>query len=99
MNQAIEGKPGRYWHVLKDGAYPVRRLPALLQAARRPARAVFRTRASRPADGAHDLRPLIGLLHRSDREKTAQSLPAGHAGAVIRHCGLQLNLQVLSELK
>ena len=38
------------------------------------------------------------LLHRPDREEAPESLPARHAGAVLRDRGLQPRLQVLSEL-
>ena len=47
---------------------------------------------------ADHLRPLVRLLHRSDREEAAQPFPARHAGAVVRHRRLQSDLQVLPEL-
>ena len=76
----------------------VRRLPAAVQAARGPARAVLRPGAQRRPDGADHLRPLERLLHRSHREEAAQPLPARHAGPVVRHRRLQPDLQVLPEL-
>ena len=79
-------------------AHPVRRLPALLQAARGPARPVFRARAAGRRDGADHLRAVLRVLHRSDREEAAQSFPAGHAGVLVRHRRLQPDLQVLPEL-
>src|SRR5262249_46899442 len=79
-------------------ARPVRPVPALLQAARRPARPVLRARAPRRPNLAHHVRPLLRLLHRSDREEAAQSLSPRHAGAVVWHGRLQPDLQVLSEL-
>src|SRR5262249_61075791 len=77
---------------------PVRPVPALLQAARRPARPVLRARAPRRPNPAHHVWPLLGLLHRSDREEAAQSLSPRHAGAVLRHGGVQPDLQILPEL-
>src|SRR5262249_40165871 len=77
---------------------PVRPVPALLQAARRPARPLLRARAPERPNLAHHVRPLLRLLHRSDREEAAQSLSPRHAGAVVRHGRLQPDLQVLPEL-
>ena len=57
---------------------PVRRLPALLQAARGAARVLLRARAPAATDRAHDLRALERLLRRPDREEAAQPLPARH---------------------
>jgi MEMO1 family protein len=67
-------------------------------AARRPARAVLRAQAEGGRDGADHLRPLLGLLHRSDREEAAEPLLPRHAGAFLRHRRLQPRLQVLPEL-
>ena len=66
--------PGRWWHRACRRAHPVRPLPARLPAARRAARRLLRAPARGRRDGAHDLRPLVGLLHRSDREEAAQPL-------------------------
>ena len=54
----------------------VRRVPAGVQAARRPARALLRARPRRRRRRAHDLRPVERLLRRPDREEAAQPLPA-----------------------
>ena len=43
----ITGAPGRYWHRARGRAHPVRPVPALLPAARGPARPVLRARAPR----------------------------------------------------
>ena len=94
----IEGVPARHWHRARRRPHPVRRVPALLPAARRPAGPVLRARAPGRAAGADHLRPLVRLLHRPDREEAAQPLPARHAGAVVRHGRLQPDLQVLPEL-
>src|SRR5207253_6232415 len=51
-----------------------------------------------PTRRSSDLRPLLRLLHRSDREEAAQSLSPRHAGALLRHGRLQPDLQVLPEL-
>ena len=54
--------------------HPVRPVPARLPAARGPARRLLRAHARRRPDGADHLRPLVGLLHRPDREEAAQPL-------------------------
>src|SRR6516164_599708 len=41
---------------------------------------------------------VVGLLHRSDREKAAQSFSTRHTGPVVWHRRVQLDLQVLPEL-
>src|SRR6185369_4315753 len=56
-----------------------------LQVARGSARCLFRAPAYRPSDGAHDLRPLVGFLRRSDRKKTAEPFLSRVERAVIRH--------------
>src|SRR5262245_15386655 len=92
------GSPRRAGPLLASAyrrADPVRCLPALLQAARGPARPVLRARATRRRDRAHHLWALVRLLHRSDREEAAQSFPPRDTGAVVRHRGLQSHLQVL----
>ena len=76
----------------------MRCLSALMQAAGRAARALFRARPCGRRDGADHLGPVVGLLRRSDREEAAQPFPARHAGAVVRHRRLQPRLQVLPEL-
>ena len=78
--------------------HPVRPLPARLPPARGPARRVLRPPARGRRDRAHDLRPLVGLLHRSDREEAAEPLLPGFVGALVRHRGLQSRVQVLPEL-
>ena len=78
--------------------HPVRRVPALLQAARGPARPLLRARPPGRRAGADHLRPLVRLLHRPDREEAAEPFPARHAGALVRHRRLQPGLQVLPEL-
>ena len=70
----VEGYPGRWWHSARRRPHPVRPVPARLQAARGPARPVLRAQARRRRDGAHHLRPLVGLLRRPDREEAAQPL-------------------------
>ena len=65
--------PARWWHLLAGRPHRVRPVPALLQAARRPARVLFRAPARWRRHGAHHLRPQQRVLRRSDREKTAQS--------------------------
>ena len=62
-------RPGR-----RAGA--VRRVPAGLQAARRPAGRVLRAGPPGRRRGAHHLRPLQRLLRRPHREEAAQPLPA-----------------------
>ena len=78
--------------------HPVRPLPARLPAARGPARRLLRAPARRRRDGADDLRPLVGLLHRPDREEAAQPLLSRLERALVRHRRLQSRLQVLPEL-
>ena len=78
--------------------HPVRRVPARVQAARRPARALLRPRPRGRPDRAHDLRPVERVLRRPDREEAAQPLPARHVGALVRHRRLQPRLPVLPEL-
>ena len=67
----------------------MRRLPALLQIARRPAGVVLRACARGRRNGAHDLWPLIRILCRSDREKAPEPFPARYAGPLVRHRGVQ----------
>src|SRR5262249_40672 len=76
---------------------PVRPVPALLHVARNPAPPLLPARAI--ASTLPDpVRPLLWLLHPSDREEAAQSLSPRHAGALLRHRRLQPDLQVLPEL-
>ena len=79
-------------------AHPMRCLSALLQAQRRAARPLLRARPARRPNRAHHLRPLLGFLCRSDREKAVKPFPAGHARTVVRHGRVQPHLQVLPEL-
>ena len=76
----------------------MRRLSARLQDARRAARLVLRARRRRRRSQALHVRTLQRLLRRPDREEAAESFPAGHLGAVVRHRRLQSRLQVLPEL-
>ena len=64
-------------------------MPAPVQVPGRPARPVFRACPPRRCHPANHLRPVVGLLRRSDREEAAQPLPARLAGPVVRHGGLQ----------
>ena len=57
-------------------ARPVRRVPARLQAARRPAGGVLRPGPRRRPGRAHHLRALERLLRRPHREEAAEPLPA-----------------------
>ena len=79
--------------------HPVRRVPAVLQAARGPARPLLRARAPGRRAGADHLRALVRLLHRPDREEAAEPFPARNAGVLVRHSRLQPDLQVLPELR
>ena len=90
--------PGRWWHRAARRPDPVRPLPARLPAARGPARRVLRAPARRRCDGAHDVRPLVRLLHRPDREEAAQPFLPGIVGVLVRHGRLQPRVQVLPEL-
>ena len=67
----------------------MRRLPAGMQAARRPAWALLRARVRGRAGRAHDLRAFEWLLRRSDREEAAEPLPPRHVGALVRDRWLQ----------
>src|SRR5262249_9230619 len=92
-----EGTPevsGAYEVLAPPGGRPgaVRPVPALLQAARGPARLLLRARLPGRRGRADHLRPLQRLLRRSDREEAAVPLPARHAGAVVRHGGMQFGL-------
>ena len=73
-------------------------MPEALQAARGSAGTVLRARPTGRPHRADHVRPLLGLLHRPDREEAAQPLPARHAGALVRDGGVQSHLQVLPEL-
>ena len=91
----------RSYEALASGrgrARAVRRLPARLPDARRPAGHVLRARMRGRRGGAHDLRPLQRLLRRPDREEAAQPLPPGHRRALVRHRRLQPGLPLLPEL-
>ncbi len=79
-------------------AHPVRSLSARLPAARGTARRVLRAPARGRRDRAHDVRPVVRLLHRSDREEAAQSFLPGIVRVLVRHGGLQPRVQVLPEL-
>ena len=72
--------------------YPVRPLSQILQAPRRPARALLRACAPRRRNFAHDLWPLLGLLHRPNREKATEPFSARHAGAFVWHRWLQSHM-------
>ena len=76
----------------------VRRVPACVQAPRRPARVVLRARPRGRRGRAHDVRPLERLLRRPDREEAAEPLPARLVGAVVRHRRLQPRVPLLPEL-
>src|SRR5206468_759745 len=79
-------------------ARPVRRLPAGVQAARGPARAVLRACTRERCGRADDLRPIERLLRRSDREEAAQPLPPRDARALVRYGRLQPLVSFLPEL-
>ena len=76
----------------------MRPLPAPVPPPRGPARLLLRPRARGRRARPHDLRALERVLRRPDREEAAQPLPAGHAGALVRHRRLQPRLQLLPEL-
>ena len=63
--------------------------------ARRASASSARTRAASSCRSPTGARP---ASRRSHREEAAQPLPAGHAGAVVRHRRLQPRLPVLPEL-
>jgi hypothetical protein len=76
----------------------VRRVSASVPVARGSARALLCSRAGRRPDRAHVLWPVKWVLRRSGGEEAAESLSAGHAGAVLRNRRVQSRLQVLPEL-
>jgi len=95
MNQPVDIKPGRYWHALEDGRIQCDVCPRYckLHEDQRG-----RPGAAKRSDRTYDLRALIGLLHRPNREEAAQSLPSGHASPVLRHSWVQPDLQICPEL-
>ena len=76
----------------------MRPLPARLPVARRPARCLLRPPDGQWRHATDDLRPLVRLLHRPDREKAAQPLLPRQQHPLLRHRRLQPRLQVLPEL-
>ena len=73
-------------------------MSARLPLARRSAWRVFRAPAHGRRHGADHLRPLVGFLHRPNREKTSQPVLSRFERTVLRHGGMQSRLQVLPEL-
>ncbi len=92
------GAPGSLLDPDRGRQDPLPAVPARVQAERRAARVLLRAHEPGRPDGADHLRPLVRLLHRSDREEAAQPLLSRHVGAVVRHRRLQPRLQVLPEL-
>jgi pyruvate formate lyase activating enzyme len=90
--------PARWWHALDDGRIQCDLCPRDCKLHEGQRGACFvRARTGRP-DGADHLRPLVGLLHRPDREEAAQPLLPRLSDSVLRHRRLQPGLQVLPEL-
>ena len=71
---AMSNFPGRWWHALDDGRIQCDLCPRDCRLHEGQRGAVLRAPARRRRDGAHHLRPLVGLLHRPDREEAAQPL-------------------------
>ena len=92
------GYPARYWHLIDDGRMQCDLCPRDCKLHDGQRGACFVRMREGDADDSHHLRPLVGLLHRPDREKAAQPLLPGQQRAVVRHRRLQPGVQVLPEL-
>ena len=90
--------PARYWQALEDDRIQCDLCPR--ECRLRDGQRGFcfvRLQPGRP-DGAGDLRSVLGVLHRPDREEAAAPLLPRQQRAVLRHRRLQPGLQVLPEL-
>ena len=90
--------PGRWWHRLADGRIQCDLCPRDCRLHEGQRGACFVRQPRRRRDGADDLRPLVGLLHRPDREEAAQPFLSRFLGVLVRDGRLQPRLQVLPEL-
>ena len=89
---------GKWWHRLDDGRIQCDLCPRDCRLHEGQRGLCFVRQTGRRRDGAHDLRPLLGLLRRPDREEAAEPFLSRHERALVRHRGLQPGVQVLPEL-
>ena len=97
-DEANAAYPARYWHSLDDGRIQCDLCPRECRLRDGQRGFCFVRMRQGERTRPHDVRPLVRVLHRPDREEAAQPLLPRQLGAVLRDGRLQPRLQVLPEL-